>query len=75
MIIEIVLVIKRNNKAIKSSTFPEISQKIKTISDFYKNGSSDKLSRLELENTLQVMISDQTLIEMHFIIDRLGLWV
>ena len=61
--------IKRNNKAIKSSTFPEISQKIKTISDFYKNGSSNKLSRVELENTFRVMISDETLIEMHFIID------
>ena len=61
--------IKRNKKAIKISTFPDISQRIKTLSDFYKAGSSDKLSKMEMENKFQILINEETLIEMHFIID------
>ena len=61
--------ISRNNKAIKPSIFPNISQKIKTVSDFFQAGSDILLTKLELENKYQIEISEETLIEMNYIIN------
>ena len=60
--------ISRNNKPIKPSAFPNLSVKIKTMSDFYATGSGTMLTKTELENKYQVTISEENLIELHYII-------
>ena len=57
----------RNNKPIKKTSYSTISFAVNTIDDFYKPGSSSKLSRAEFENKYDVTISDDTLLECHYI--------
>ena len=61
--------ISRNNKAIKASTFPGFSHKIKTISDFFKEGSCDLLTKIELETKYQIELNEEDILEMHYIIN------
>ena len=61
--------ITRNNKVLKNSTFPNISSKIKTISDFFHPGSDVRLTRDELEQKYEVTISNETFYELHHIIN------
>ena len=60
--------ISRNNKAIKASSFPNFSHKIKTISDFFEGGSHNLLSKIDLENKYQIELSEENILEMHYII-------
>ena len=60
--------ITRNNKAIKPSAFPNLSLKIKTMSDFYLIGTGTLLTKVELEEKFQVEVSEENFIELHYII-------
>ena len=60
--------IKRNNKALKPSAFPNLSLKIKTMSDFYIIGTGTLLTKDELEERFQVEVSEENFIELHYII-------
>ena len=60
--------ISRNNKAIKQTAFPNLAEKINTISDFYHHGSGTLLTKPELENKYQIILSEETLMELHYII-------
>ena len=62
-------IITRNNKAIKPSSFPTFSHKIKTISEFFQAGSNNLLTKLELENTYKIEISEESLLEINYIIN------
>ena len=61
--------ILRNNKPIKTTMFSNLSEKIQTMSDFYAIGTNRFLSKAELENKLEVEISDDNLTELHYIIN------
>ena len=60
--------ISRNNKAIKTSAFPNLSHKIKTISDFYQTGTRTLLTKQEIEDKYQIILSEESLVEFHYII-------
>ena len=60
--------ILRNNRPIKTSAFPVISSKLKTIADFYINGTNIFASKHELERKYDIEISEENLRELHYII-------
>ena len=60
--------ILRNNRAIKKSVFPNIAQKITTISDFYYPGSNILLTKHDLENRFDIVISENDYVELNHII-------
>ena len=60
--------ILRNNRPIKTSSFPAISSKIKTIADFYVNGTNIFATKHELENKYDIEISEENLRELHYIV-------
>ena len=60
--------ITRNNKAIKPSAFPNLSLKIKTMSDFYIIGTGTLLTKVELEEMFQVKVREENFIELHYVI-------
>ena len=57
----------KSNKPIKKTSFPTIASKVNTISDFYKPGTSCTLSKTEFENKYNVIITDETLLQFHYI--------
>ena len=61
-------IISRNNKAMKTSAFPNLSHKMKTISDFYNPGSKTMFTKQEIENKYQIVLSEDCLLELHYII-------
>ena len=62
--------ITRNNRAIKKSTFPTLSHKINSIIDFYHPGTCTLYTREELMNTYNVLLTQETLTELHYIIKK-----
>ena len=60
--------ISRNNKPIKQTAFPNLAHKINPISDFYRPGSGTLLTKAELETNYQITLSEETLLELHYII-------
>ena len=60
--------ILKNNKSIKKSSFPEISDKIINISDFYKIGTNLMLTYEEFQSRHQLELSEDTFIELHYIV-------
>ena len=60
--------ITRNNKAIKHSAFPALSTKILSVTDFYKPGTCMLYTRDELITKYDIVISQETMIEIHYII-------
>ena len=60
--------ILRNNRHIKTSSFPAISSKIKTIADFYVNGTNIFATKHELESKYDIEISEENLRELHYIV-------
>ena len=61
-------IISQNNKAIRKSSFPQIANKIKILSDFYIPGTCQLYSRLELENRYGINISEEDFVELSYII-------
>ena len=61
-------IILRNNRPIKKTVFPTISSKINAISDFYSPGTQNLYTREELENVYNLEISNESLLEIHYII-------
>ena len=62
--------ITRNNRAIKKSAFPTLSGKLITVSDFYRPGTGTLLAKAELERGFDIEVTEEDLIEMHFIIKQ-----
>ena len=52
--------ITRNNKAIKKSVFPIISEKLSTIADLYYPGTDQPFSKHELEARYEFEISEES---------------
>ena len=61
-------IILRNNRPIKKTVFPTISSKINAISDFYSPGTQNLYTREELENVYNLEVSNESLLEIHYII-------
>ena len=60
--------IKRNNKPLKGNAFPILSSKLSTISNLYKPCTSTMLTRIELENSFDIAVNEETFIEFQYII-------
>ena len=60
--------IKRNNKPLKKNAHQLLSSKLSTISDFYQPCTSTMLTRNELENNFDTVVSEDTFIEFQYII-------
>ena len=60
-------IVTRNNKPLKKSDFPGISQTISTMSDFYEPGTFQHHSRAEIEARYGINISNESLLELHYI--------
>ena len=60
--------ILQNNRPIKKTSFPNISTKIYTLSDFFVPGSCQMFSRDELENRYNTQISSDDFVEIKYII-------
>ena len=60
--------ILRNNKPIKKSAFPTISAKINTISELCIPGTGNLYNKAELENNLELVVSDEDWTELKYII-------
>ena len=58
----------RNNKVIKSSDFPRLSENIKTIADFYTCGTNNFAIKADLEAKYNVEVTDADLRELHYVI-------
>ena len=58
----------QRNKAIKKSSFKNISSKIRTISDFYIPGTNQLYSKDQFENRYRIQISVEDFIELKYII-------
>ena len=61
-------IIQKNNKPIKKSAFPEIAQKVRTVSDFYRPGSHEFLTKKEFDQKYQCEIGEDNLLEIHYIL-------
>ena len=59
--------ITRNNKAIKKSTYPILSQKVSTMSDFFHPESGVLLSRIEIERRFNFVLEEETYLEFQYI--------
>ena len=59
--------IKRNNKPLKKSAHLNFSNKLTSISNFCNPGSSVFLTRRDLESKYNINITEETLIELHYI--------
>ena len=60
--------LKGNNRAIKSSAFPNISNVVHTVADFYKVGETRLMSHAEFLARHNVVIEMGDLVELRFII-------
>ena len=60
--------ITRNNRAIKKSIFPALSHKLSSIIDFYRPGTCILYTREELMNVYNVIVTQETITELHYII-------
>ena len=56
------------NRPIKKTDFPEISEKITYLLDFFKLGTNELLTRQEIEEKFDVQISQDTYIELSYIV-------
>ena len=61
-------IILRNNKPLKTSAFPTLSEKIKTPADLYINGTESFAPRPDLEEKFNVEITEEDLRELHYIV-------
>ena len=59
--------ILRNNKPLKRTFFPGLSEKITTISDFFHPGTNIYLTREEMEQKYTINMSNETFIEFQYI--------
>ena len=59
--------ITRNNKPLKKSSFPGVSKKMSTISDFYHPGTIIYLTREEIEQKYMIIMTDENYIEFKYI--------
>ena len=59
--------ITRNNKPMKMTSYANLSEKIKTLSDFYYPGSTILYTKEELEAVYDVTISQESYIELKYI--------
>ena len=59
--------ITRNNKPIKMTAFANLSEKIKTMSDFYHPGTSILYTKDELESIYSMTITQESYIELKYI--------
>ena len=62
--------ITQNNRAIKKSVFPTLSGKLITVSDVFRPGTGTLLTKAELERGFDIEVTEEDLIEMHFIIKQ-----
>ena len=58
----------QNNKAVKKTSFPTISSKISTISDFFIPGTCQLFTKEEFETRYDIEISDDNFTELKYII-------
>ena len=61
-------IIQKNRKALKTSDFPEIAQKISIVDDFYNQDTGNLLNKREFEQKYKCVISNETFTEIHYII-------
>ena len=70
-------IIQKNRKALKTSDFPEIANKVSIVADFYHQNTGDLLSKRELEEKFECIISNESIVEIHYILNttraRLGI--
>ena len=59
--------VTRNDKPIKMTAFANISEKIKTMSDFYRPGTTTLYTKDELETVYSINISRESYIELKYI--------
>ena len=57
----------RNNKPLKRSQFSNISSKIKIMSDFYNPGTNILLTKIQLEERFNIIMSEELYIELRYI--------
>ena len=60
-------IILRNNRAIKKSNYPILSERVSTMSDFYDSENGILLSRLEIEGKFDFVMDEETYIEFQYI--------
>ena len=60
--------ILQRNKAVKKSSFRNISTKIRTISDFYSPGTNQLYSKDQFESRYRLEISNEDFVELKYII-------
>ena len=60
--------IKRNNKAIKFNNYPDISQKVSKVSDFFKSGGTEFLTLNDFNNKYGLDLNHHNFIEIRYII-------
>ena len=63
--------ILRHNKQINASVFPSLSEKLKTMVDFYINGSDIFASKADLEDKFNVEVSEEDLMDFDY---ALNMW-
>ena len=56
------------NRPIKRNDFPEIAQKITYFQDFFKIGTKNLLSKVELEEKYNLQLNQETYIELSYIV-------
>ena len=61
--------IRRNNKIVKYEDFPEIKNKIVTLSDFYHPGTNNIMSHTDFQTRYNLIISDIKYIDIRFTIN------
>ena len=58
----------KNNKPIKKTMYPCISDKIVNIADFFKIGSNSMMTFEEFKNCHQIELAQNTFLELHYIV-------
>ena len=60
--------IKRNNKVIAPTNFPEIASVVSTVSDFFYVGTSNIMNKIDFCNKYDVEVTENNFIEIRYII-------
>ena len=60
--------ILRNNKAIKKTAYPNLSEKLSTMADFFDPQTGTLLSRAEMERKFKIVFNDETHLEFQYIL-------
>ena len=60
--------ILRNNKAIKKSAYPNLSEKLSTMADFFDPQTGTPLSRIEMERKFDINFTEETHLEFQYIL-------